>query len=127
MSEFVLRRVLVCNAAFSLISGLCFLVFAERVVDLLGIAEPWMIRCIGAGLGVFALEVLMQSLRKQLSRHRIAFICLQDFLWVLGSLVLMFAFRRQIFGSGHLTIAIVAIVVAVFAWLQFRGLKSMTA
>jgi len=118
-----LRNVLWINAIFSLINGLALTVFPTIIAHWMGIAFPDILRYIGIALLLFAGSVGFSASKKVLSKKEIQFIIYQDWAWVIGSMIIL-AF--QLFDLQHLAywlIADVAIVVAIFAFLQTKYLK----
>lgn len=117
----LLRRWLRANSAFSALSGSALLLFSGSFPDLLGIGARWVYAAIGAGLALYAIH-LWRVGGRPFDRAEVLAIVVGDVVWVLGSLVLI--------GSGALTtpagvwiVTGVAVVIAVFAAMQWRGLK----
>ncbi len=121
-----LRRALLANAAFSAISG-GLIVFAEPLVlTLLGL-ENIGIAPIGIFLLVFAIYLVWMSGRENLRGVLVSGVIVGDWAWVLASVALL-AFSGGLFSTlGVVLIIDIAVVVAVFAIMQTRGLKQATA
>ena len=112
-----LKIVLWANTLFSTTFALIFIFESEKVASYLGWPSPILVAGLGAGLGGFALYVLLIALYPR--RGHVRLVVLLDSLWVLGSLLLVTLPR----GSGRLGITLVALAVALLAALQARCLK----
>ena len=123
------RTFLGLNAAFSLFTGLACLLAARSVADVL-FASPadWqatVIRLLGVGLLVFAIDLLLMVANKHVTKTQIQLICLADLGWVAVSAGVL-TFADFLFSSsGVIMILVVAGLVAVFAVGQFVGARSI--
>lgn len=125
----VARTFLGLNAAFSLLTGTVCLLEAGRVVDVLFVSptdwQTTVMRLLGAGLLVFAIDLLLMATNKHVSRVQIHLICLADLGWIVASAGLL-AFADHLFSSsGAIIVAVVAGFVAVFAMGQWVGARSI--
>lgn len=125
------RLFLGLNAAFSLLIGID-LVLAPAIAAELIFLEPaeWqtlVLRILGAGLIVFALDLSLMATDRFTTRGKVLFISALDLGWVLGSAVLLI-FASQLFsGTGIAAIAVVAAFVAAFALGQAIGAQKIVA
>lgn len=119
----LLRRTLLANASFSMISGLV-LVFAQRwVVHLLGLPETINLVALGISLNGFAV-ILVLFARKEPIKLLDAWIAvILDAAWVIGSYPLLFVVPFS--ASGKWLVGIVAEVVMAFALLQWLGIRRL--
>jgi len=117
-----LRIALLGNAAFSSFCGLGMLVWPEFVDRLLGIEAPWLWSWIGVGLLAFATDLVHQATRKRPATWRALYASAGDFLWVIGTLVLLVFFFDRFSKSGAATVLIVAGTVLVFGAWQLWGM-----
>lgn len=117
-SDRLLRRVLLGNATFSLVGGAAALVLGGPLSDLFDI-NTWLMRVIGAGLVMFAADVLWVATRGSLSRARFArWISAADATWVLATVaVIVFGLTST---RGAIVAAVVGLVVADFSIVQWR-------
>ncbi|MBT32512.1 MAG: hypothetical protein CMO01_22845 [Thalassobius sp.] len=122
-AESQLRITLKLNAFFSAISGLILAVFAEFIGNLIGLDQNINLMYIGFALILFATFVFLVALSKTLNKSLVRFIILQDVLWVLASIVLLIVSPFNITFTGKILIIGIALVVADFAYFQFRFLK----
>jgi hypothetical protein len=120
----LLRRALLANASFSMISGLV-LVFAQRwVARLLGLPEATNLITLGIGLLVFAAILVLFARKKPLKRSDAWIAVILDLSWVVGSYPLLFVVPFSV--SGKWVVAIVAEVVMIFALVQWLGIRRIS-
>lgn len=118
-----LRLALKINAGFSLFNGITMLLFHEQIAAWMNVPVPKILLSIGIVLIGFAILVYKTASAATISEKTVKSIILQDWLWVIGS-VLIIAF--QAFGInqiGLIIIGVVALIVADFAFFQQRYLK----
>ncbi len=114
------------NAAFSAFNGLTMLFFYDQIADFMNFEYPIILLVIGIILLGFAALVYKTATATIISEKMVKFIILQDWLWVIGS-ALIIAF--QAFGinrTGFIIIGVVTFIVADFAIFQQRYLKITT-
>ncbi len=127
---FQIRRTLRWNAEFSAVSGLAMVAAAGLVAGLLfrgvdgpfGLSMAGFLRIIGIVVLAFAVDVFLVSLAKRPRRLFVAAIMVADWLWVAGSLVLVFLARDLLTTGGIAAVLVVAAVVAGFGVAEWRGL-----
>lgn len=124
--ERLARLALRANAAFSFITGLSLLLFADPLSQLMGATWPLVFQVIGAGLLPFALAVALTAQRKPLRPMHVAVISIMDAIWVLGTLVLAVGWPTALNATGWLVAAAVAVVVDIFCLAQLVGLRRLT-
>ena len=117
------RLFLKLNSQFSALNGLALLLAAgilaptlfENPVDWIALA----LRGLGVGLLAFASLLYLLSKNRFISRAAVHEIVLLDALWVVGSIVLIALFGNLFTTPGIVVVAVVALVVALFAIAQF--------
>jgi len=122
-----LRLVLRANATTSAAGGAIALVAASWVSRELGIDHVVLTRVLGAGLVLFALQVLMIS---RASEPRLLteslFVSAGDAAWVIGSIVVILT--GVLSSTGNLVIGLVALGVADFGatqlWFRSKAVDS---
>ncbi|MDX1522526.1 MAG: hypothetical protein R3264_12940 [Anaerolineae bacterium] len=119
----LLRRTLQANAIFSTLSGLLLTIGAQPVTEMLGLSASWVIFAVGLSLLPFAGFVYFVSRKAPLNRTAATLILEGDILWVIASAVLLFSGWVQFSATGWWAVAIVADIVAVFAVLEWIGLR----
>lgn len=119
----LLRRALLGNAAFSGLSGLLFTLDARPIAKFLGLENPMILTIMGLVLLAYAPFLVWLANRKPIPRWLAWMVIELDVLWIIGSAVLIFTDLVPLTGPGKWAIAIVADVVAVFAIVQYLGLR----
>lgn len=122
-----LKIALLSNAGFSIFNGLVLLFFYKPIAELMFIEQANLLFYLGIGLLLFAGSICWIASRRVLNKRLVTSIIIQDWLWIIGSvLILLF----QLFGLsflGYEIILIVALIVAIFAILQNRYLQRIEA
>ncbi len=121
----LIRRVLYGNAIFSGVSGLFFAIASNVVAKFIGIDAPLAILIIGIGLAGYALLIYTNASRPKISRSFVLTAVFGDSVWVLLSILLLVSGWVQFSGEGKWAVGIVAIIVDVFATLQFIEWRKM--
>ena len=119
----LLRRTLQANGIFSTVSGLLFTFAAGSVATFLGNIPAWIIMATGIILLAFAADLFYLSLQREINRTFVTAIIASDIIWVVGSAILLFTNWVTLTTPGFWAVAIVADIVAVFAALQWYGLR----
>ena len=117
-----LKITLQANAVFSSLSGLAMIFFHKALSSWMGIQNAQIMIFIGIGLLLFAGTIIWISLQKTIDQKHVKTIILQDWLWVIGSILIIVT---QAFGLNivaYVCIGVVALIVADFAILQRRYL-----
>lgn len=118
-----LQKALVTNATFSTTSALIMLIFSTAITNLFGLEERLPFLVIGAGLLFFAGTILFEVKRQR--TRAVYWIIIQDVLWVLGSVVLLLLQPFGISMMGNILIATVALIVLIFAILQYWSVQKL--
>ena len=108
--------------------GLIMLIFTRAVAEFLGPWPNWIPAAIGAGLILFAGDLIW--LQRRLQNHSapwlrsvVLTVISMDLLWVVGTIVLLSLSPAWISQSGLLVLAVVAIPVQILALVQWKGLQ----
>lgn len=118
-----LKNVLLGNAVFSIISGLILIFFRNPIGELMRVKLPSILLYVGIGLLFFAGSIIWQATRTTFSGKRIKAIIIQDWLWVIGSIIIIALQSFDLSVLGYQMIFGVAILVGVFAILQQKYLN----
>ena len=119
----LLQKAIRANAVFSGLSGLVFLLAAGPIAELMGLAQPAFLSVTGILLLLY-MPTLLAAARKNPVPKWIAWLIIDlDILWVIGSAVLIFTALVPLTAAGKWLIAIQADIVALFAIVQFIGLR----
>ncbi|MCR9250966.1 MAG: hypothetical protein NXI20_11095 [bacterium] len=108
------------NAGFSTASGLVAIIFNKGIQEAFGFHEPTVLPGLGVGLILFGAYLLFVISRKAHDRNVVNSICYADAGWVIGSIVIVGFSIFQLSMTGYITISIIALIVAVFGYQQFR-------
>ena len=122
----LLRRTLRANALSSGISGLAFMVAAKPIALFLGLDAPFVLIAIGAGLLLYALALWFNAGRQLIDRQFVWVAIIGDTAWVVGSFIILLTDWLPLTPAGWWTVAIIADVVAIFAVVQFYGLRQIS-
>ena len=120
-----IRNVLKANALFSALSGLLCVLASTQVAAFLGIGEPTVITVLGVLLLIFAADLSFLATRRHISPKFVRAVMVADILWVVGSAVLLLTGWVPFSVGGKWIVGLAAVVVAVFAELEYIGLKRM--
>jgi hypothetical protein len=117
-----LRLALLADAAVSGVTGLAMMLGAGVVDGLLGVPGV-LLRYAGLSLLPFAALVAFLATRENLSRPAAWAVVAYNALWAVDSIVLMASGWIAPTALGYAFIAFQALVVAIFAKLQYIGLR----
>lgn len=123
----LLRQALYGNAIFSGVSGLACVFAANPIADFLGINLPWAIAGIGVMLVGYAGLLWYNASRPVIDPNFGLFAVIADGLWVIASIILLVTNLVPFTPEAKWAVAIVAMVVDVFATVQFVGWKRIRA
>jgi len=133
-SDRLLRRTLWGNAVFSVISGAALVAFAtpfarlatEAPLTVMGLDLALVFELLGLGVVAFGAICAWAASRETLPRSWAQLIFAADIAWVVGSaLVLMLPAAWTT--AGIAGIAVVALIVADLAVLEYLGLRRLAA
>lgn len=119
-----LRRVLLADAVSGLAMGALLIAAAEVLEPLLGLPAV-LLREAGFVLVPIAAFVAYVGVRAQLSRRLVWAVIVCNALWVTDSFVLLFSGWVSPSLMGQVFVAGQAVVVAVFAELEYFGLRGV--
>jgi hypothetical protein len=119
-----LQRSLLADGLISGLSGLVMLLGAGALAALLGVPEALM-RYAGVILLPFAATVLYWSRPENISPSRVWTVISLNLAWAAGSVLLLIAGWIEPTALGLAFVIFQAIVVAIFAELQYTGLRSV--
>ena len=117
----LLRRALVGNALFSLISGVAILTANRSIVEFLGLPSNVSLMALGIGLLGYAGWLLWNARREKIKIVDAWIAVILDMVWVVGSYALLLAVRFS--SGGKWTVALVAELVLLFGVMQWLGLR----
>jgi hypothetical protein len=117
----LLKKALIGNAVFSILSGAAILLANRWLVGFLGLSDKVSLAILGVSLIVYA-AILWLNARRPKIRITDAWIAVaMDAVWVVGSYAVIFLVPFSV--AGKWVIALVAEVVLAFALLQWLGIR----
>ena len=119
----LLRNALRGNALFSGLSGTVSLFAAQSLATFTGIQEPLIFVILGIVLILFAVDLVWIASRETIDRRIAWAVILLDVAWVAGSALILLFDLVPLTVAGRWTIALLAEAVAIFAILQYIGLR----
>ena len=114
-----LQKALITNTVFSSISGVVMIIFNKQLADLFGTNNSTVFWVVGLLLIYFAMTIAYEINKQR--KLAVLWIIIQDFLWVIGSLILLLLNPYQITLVGNMIVGIVALIVL------FMGIKQTSA
>jgi ribosome-associated toxin RatA of RatAB toxin-antitoxin module len=115
-----LQKSLLTNAIFSGLSGIVLVVFNKLIARLFDTANTVVFWIIGLALIFFAATIIYEMKRQK--PIGVLLIIIQDFVWVIGSIVLLIFQPFEISITGNVIIALVAFVVLFMGINQAKAL-----
>lgn len=122
-----LRIALTVNAVFSMLCALVLIVFPATLAAWIGFNYPLVLQGVGAGLVLFAADIIHQVTRPRLSTWRALYTSMADFSWVLGSIVVLLFAHRYFSSFGIIAIAVIAVIVGVMGAWQLKHIGTAHA
>lgn len=120
----LLRNALLINATFSALCGAAMLIAPQTVGAWTGLELPWLYQVMGAGLGLFAILLVMLATRRPPALPLVRLATWADFGWVAGTVLLLLSPWRELFSErGLWTLVSVAQMVLLCGVLQALGTR----
>jgi hypothetical protein len=120
-----LRWALLSNATFSVTTAVLLLAFPAVVGEWLGVHAPLVYRLIGAGLLLFALDLIHQATRPRMATWRALLASAGDFSWVVGSAALLLTASHVFSAQGVALLGGVAAIVFCLGLWQWRMIAAI--
>jgi len=118
-----LQRTLYANAGFSGICGFALLALPSWWASAVLQVPSAVFALLGAGLIAFAVLVSSQARMAEPRLGIVKWICVADLAWVIATPVVLLALSGRFTALGIWLMVDIALVVALFALLQYRGLR----
>lgn len=119
-----LKQILLFNAVFSTTSGTVLILFSNPIAAIFSLKTGLPLQLIGTALLAFVFQLIWTRSKFPIPPFAVKGIIFQDLIWVLGSLILIIWNPFLISTLGLWIISIIAIIVFMFAWLQWKYLKN---
>ena len=113
-----LRMALRANAVFSMACAALMIAAPAQVGAWLGVQAPLIIQVVGAGLVLFAFDLMHQATRHRMATWRALYASLADFSWVIGTFILLALFPGVLSAQGVGLVVVIALAVLVFGGWQ---------
>jgi hypothetical protein len=123
-AQFV-RRVLLGNATFGIVTGLIALLWSGALSAAFGLAQPMVLIGLGEALLLFAAALIWIALRMPTNQRILGTIFALDVAWVIASALVLLAGWAPLTAAATWAIIGVADVVALFALLEYIGLRRL--
>jgi hypothetical protein len=120
------HRILQLNAASTAVCALGMTATRGTLHSFFGLDAPILLDVVAVGLLVYAGAMAVAAHRRPVSRGALMAFTVADGLWVAASAIVLVLFWAQLVPVARLLVIAVALVVEVFATLQFRAARSVT-
>jgi hypothetical protein len=122
-SDRLLRSGLTFNGWYSIMSGMATAGFAGALTAFMEVPTLLLV-VVGLGLVGFGVLTLMNARGDRVDAAQARMITVSDFGWILGVVVLQLGFPDALSSGGKWLLAGVSVPVAVFAIIQWLGLRA---
>jgi hypothetical protein len=121
----LLRTTLKGNSAFSLLSSVAAIAAASPLADFLGLQWPFALTMVGVVLAAHAAVLWWGSSQSVIPRWLVWYAIEGDIGWIIATIVMLVVDPWSFTTGGKWLLAVIADLVAVFAILQYIGLRRM--
>lgn len=121
------RRTMIANAVFSAASAVLIVAARHRLYPLFGLESPALLTVIAGGLLLYAGSLVVAARQEPPDRRALLTAVVLDAGWVLGSAIVLVAAWAQLAPAARVLLIAAALIVEVFATLQFRVARSIAA
>jgi hypothetical protein len=118
------NRILQINATATAATGLAMLAARGFLPPLFGLGSPILLDLVAIFFLVYAAILFLFAARPQVERPALLAFAAGDAAWVVGSAIVLLMFWPQLTPIGRVMIVAVAIVVDIFAMLQYRAART---
>lgn len=120
------HRILQLNALSTAGSAVAMIAARGLLYPLFGLGSPMLLDLIAIGFLIYATALALVARRQPVTRTALIAFTVADALWVVASALVLMLFWSNIAPVGRLLIIAVAIVVELFAALQFNAARSVS-
>jgi hypothetical protein len=114
-------RILQVNALSTAVCAIGMLAARETLYGLFGLTSPVLLDELAVALLAYAGALLVVAGRQPVGRRALIAFSIADGVWVVGSGIVLLRFWPQLSPLARVLVFAVAVVVEVFATLQFRA------
>jgi len=115
----LLRRTLRGNGIFCGLSGAAFIVGAAPITTFLGLSTPIILLVLGLVLLLTAVSLFRAAAPHSIDYRTGLLYAIVDSVWVVGSVILLLGSWIPFTTEGKWAVGLVAVIVALFASLEF--------
>jgi hypothetical protein len=115
------HRILQLNAAATAACAVGMLAARDTLYSFFGLESSGFLDVLAIGLLAYAFALAYASNRQPITRQTLMAFSLADALWVVASAIVLLLFWGQLAPVARVLVVAVALVVEVFATLQFRA------
>lgn len=115
------HRILELNAISTGACALGLLAARGTLYSLFGLDAPLLLDALAVGLLAYAGALILSARRQPVTRQALMAFTIVDVLWVAASAVVLLLFWTQLAPVARLLVIAAAVVVEIFATLQFRA------
>ena len=120
------HRILQLNAVSTAACAVVMLIARGTLHTFFGLTSPLLLDVIAVGLLGYAGALAVAAQHRPIRRPTLMFFTIADAIWVGGSALVLLMFWGQLMLLAKVLIVAVALVVEVFATLQFRAAGRLT-
>ena len=118
-----LQKKLKVNALFSSVSGFIMILLNHQIANIFGTTNNTIFWIVGIVLIYFAITIGYEITKQR--RWAVLWIIIQDYTWVLGSLILIIFNPFQVTQIGNVIIGVIAVIVLYMGICQMMALNKM--
>ena len=118
----LLRRTLRGNGIFTSLCGILLILGAWPLTSFLGLGTPLILIVIGVVLLPYAVSLFFTAARELIDHRSVLIAALLDSAWVLWSVVILLTNWIPLTIGGKWAVGVIAVIVALFAELEWYGL-----
>jgi hypothetical protein len=115
------HRILQLNAVSTALCGVAMLAGRSVLAPLFGLDRPVLLDIVAVGLLAYAGMLALVAYRRPVTRQALLAFTVADALWVAASALVLLMFWAEFAAVARFLVIAVALVVEVFATLQFRA------
>lgn len=120
-TSLLLRRTLQANGIFSSLGGVMLIAGTVPITAFLGLQTPIILIVVGIVSLLYAVSLFLTTARPSIDRRSGMTYAFLDSAWVVASLVILVTGWVSLTIEGKWAVGLVAVIVAIFAELQFIG------
>ena len=123
-SDSLLKRALMANAVFSVLTGMATVILGARIADFMSVNRV-LLGVVGVGVFGFGIVVLIIARRDPIDLKAASWVVLADGSWVMIAIVLIVGLPAAMSGGGRWLFGVVSVVVAGLGVGQMIGIRRL--